>query len=242
MSVLRGEGKVPILFGSTTIVVASRSYRGYLARPDLAGEWPTIIVVASAWGVTSNVKDVARRLARQGFAVVAPDLYDGSAPPRAASADDAWAAAAAQSAAQQQRNLSDIQAFIQNPSGFWSSAEHGFGVLGLGSGGPAAATAAAATGAAALGLVTTPLDGLGGVLTGYDGGVLGIFGREDDRVDTDEVAALRESVPQAELVIYAGVGGDFLDDSLETYDGEAAADALERLAEMFAKHLPSPPA
>ena len=93
MSVLKGEGKVPILFGSSSIAAGSVIHRGYLARPDLTGEWPTIIVLAGAWGVTSSIKDICRRLARHGFAVVAPDLYVGAAPPRSADADEAALAA-----------------------------------------------------------------------------------------------------------------------------------------------------
>ena len=69
MSVLKGEGKVPILFGSTSIAVGTLTHRGYLARPGLAGEWPTIIVVPSEWGVTSAMKDVCRRLARHETAL-----------------------------------------------------------------------------------------------------------------------------------------------------------------------------
>ncbi len=242
MSVLKGEGKVPILFGTTTIVVGSRTHRGYLARPDLAGEWPTIVVAVSAWGITGNVKDVARRIARQGLAVVVPDLYGGEAPQRSAPPDEAAAAFAQLPATRLDGDLADVVAFIQNPSGFWSSAEHGFGVLGLGDGGLPAARTAVGRGAAALGLVATPPRSVAKSLAGYDGAVLGLLGRDDDRGDTDALSALRDSVPQAELVIYSGVGADFLDDYLPSYDFDVAGDALERLAELFAKHLPPPPA
>lgn len=242
MSVLKGEGKVPILFGSTTLVVGSRTHRGYLARPDLTGEWPTVVLVGSAWGVTPNTKDIARRIARQGFAVVAPDLYHGGAPERAAPAEAAAAAFARIPPDVAGRDIGDIVRFVQNPSGFWSSAEYGFGILGMGTGGGAAAQAAVARDAAALAFVTPALSGLAETLGGYTGGVLGLFGRDADGFDTDVAGRLRGELPQAELVIYSGVGSDFMDDYLPEYDYDVETDGVERLADFFEKHLPAPPA
>lgn len=68
MSVLPGEGSFVILYGSTTFAVRTRSHRGYLARPDLAGAYPVAVVLGS---VTSGAKELCRRLARRGFASVA---------------------------------------------------------------------------------------------------------------------------------------------------------------------------
>lgn len=242
MSVLKGEGKVPILFGSASIAVATRTHRGYLARPDLAGEWPTIVVLPSSYGVTSNVKDVCRRLAREGFAVVAPDVFRGAAPPRSTPPDEARSAAAALSLDRVRRDVTDIVSFIGNPAGFWSSAERGFGVLGLGAAGDAAVRAAVECGATCLGLVTTRLDDTAMTLLGsYAGSVLGLFGREDGVADADHVAALRDQAPHGEFVIYGGVGFDFLDDSGDPYDFGVARDAIDRLAGFYEKHLPPAP-
>jgi dienelactone hydrolase len=55
------------------------------------------------------------------------------------------------------------------------------------------------------------------------------------------VAAFREDVPAAEWVIYDGAGADYWDDYLRSYDGEIAADTLERLIDFFAQHLPESP-
>lgn len=68
MTVLPGEGSYVILYGSTTFAVRTRSHRGYLARPDLAGEYPVAVVLGS---VTSGAKELCRQLARRGFASVA---------------------------------------------------------------------------------------------------------------------------------------------------------------------------
>lgn len=242
MSVLKGEGKVEILFGSTSIAARSRVHGGYLARPDRAGEWPTIVLVAPAWGVTSSVKDVCRRVARHGFAVIAPDLYRGKPPGRRVSRADAEAAAAALPASQADRVITDIVAFIANPAGFWSSAEHGFGVLGIGTGGVAAVRAAVDQNAAALALVYAPLAAEEvSQLVRYRGAALGLYGRKDEIVAASDVSAWRDEAPRLRLVMYGEAGHDFLDDNGDTYAPTVAGDAIERIAEFFAGRLPAAP-
>ncbi len=237
MSVLKGEGKVPILYGTTSVSVGPVIRTAYLARPDLAGEWPTVIVAAPVWGVTPAVKDLCRRLARRGLAAIAPDVYDGERPARSA---DREAAESAHGALGDERVSGDIEivaSFVTNPAGFWSSAEYGFGVLGLGAGGPHALRAVRDGAGAAICLAYSPL--AAGVPVAVP--LLGIYGRDDDVVPVDDVLAYRAVAPHGEFVIYEGVGHDFLDDSADGYAPGAAADALERMTEFFLKELPEGP-
>ena len=50
---------------------------GYLALPE-AGHGPGVIVIQEWWGLTDHVRDVADRLAAEGFVALAPDLFGGS--------------------------------------------------------------------------------------------------------------------------------------------------------------------
>ena len=68
MTAIKGEGKYAMLYGSYRLPVG-RDLHAYIARPDLSGSFPTIIVAHGAWGLTSHVKAVCRRLARYGFAL-----------------------------------------------------------------------------------------------------------------------------------------------------------------------------
>lgn len=256
MSVLKGEGRVPILFGSTSIPLGTVTHLGYLARPDLTGEWPTIVVVSGEWGITSSVKDVCRRLARQGFAVVAFDPFRGKAPARATSPDAAAAAARQLPAARVAADLDALADFISNPAGFWSNAERGFGVLALGEGGRFAVPYAALH-ASPLGLVATTLSGPEteeapdvastplryplGAIASVVAPVVGLSGRDDPAIPIDDIMELRRRAPHAEWVVYEGVGANFTDDHAEGYDTEAHRDALERLTDFFSKHLPPGP-
>ena len=67
-----------------TIATSTVSFRangdtadGYLAYPVSPGPHPALIVIQEWWGVDSHIKDITERLARLGFAAVAPDLYHG---------------------------------------------------------------------------------------------------------------------------------------------------------------------
>src|SRR5215831_9268936 len=49
---------------------------GYAAWPASAGpRTPSVVVIMHLWGVDSQIRDVVRRLAKAGFAAIAPDLY-----------------------------------------------------------------------------------------------------------------------------------------------------------------------
>ncbi len=50
---------------------------GYLALPE-AGHGPGVIVIQEWWGLTDHIRDVADRLAAEGFVALAPDLFGGS--------------------------------------------------------------------------------------------------------------------------------------------------------------------
>lgn len=235
MSVIKGEGRVPILFGTKSVPAGARTHTTYLARPDLVGEWPTVVIVPDAWGITPSTRDVARRLARQGVAALAVDLFRGEPPARSTLEAAAAGAFASVDRARIARDIADVVGYIVNPAGFWSNAEDGFAVLGLGEGGPHAVAAARADHAPLI-LAGAALDLA--ELAGTAVPVLGLYGREDELVTVDTVMQARGVIPQAEWVLYEGVGHHFMDDYLAGFDLEAYRDAVERIAGFCEKHLP----
>lgn len=52
------------------------SYKGYLVKSE-RGEGPGVILLQEWWGLVGHIKNVADRLAAEGFTVLAPDLYKG---------------------------------------------------------------------------------------------------------------------------------------------------------------------
>ena len=47
--------------------------RAYLARPVGEGKWPGVVVIHENRGLNAHIEDVTRRVALEGFTVVAPD-------------------------------------------------------------------------------------------------------------------------------------------------------------------------
>lgn len=48
--------------------------KAYVARPKAGGKLPTVVVIHENRGLTDHIRDIARRLAAEGFLAVAPDM------------------------------------------------------------------------------------------------------------------------------------------------------------------------
>lgn len=60
---------------------------GYLAEPQAAAGAPSIVVIQEWWGVNDQIRQVADRLAAQGYRALVPDLYRGKSTLEAAEAE-----------------------------------------------------------------------------------------------------------------------------------------------------------
>src|SRR5215470_6878204 len=64
-----------ITSGMVKIAAESGSMPAFLTRPSGEGKHPAVVVVMEAFGLNAHIKDVAARLAAEGYATLAPDLY-----------------------------------------------------------------------------------------------------------------------------------------------------------------------
>ena len=55
----------------------SEELQGYLARPVGSGPFPGLLVIHEIFGLNDNMKEIARRLAEEGYAALAVDLFTG---------------------------------------------------------------------------------------------------------------------------------------------------------------------
>ncbi len=53
----------------------------FTAQPSAAGTYPGIILLQEAFGVTPHIQGIAKRLAAEGYVVVAPELFHRTAAP-----------------------------------------------------------------------------------------------------------------------------------------------------------------
>jgi carboxymethylenebutenolidase len=61
--------------GPVTIPTADGQLPAYAAAPQGSGPSPVVLVIEEIFGVHEYIKDICRRLAKQGYLAVAPELY-----------------------------------------------------------------------------------------------------------------------------------------------------------------------
>ncbi len=64
----------------TLTVPGAGDMRAYWTRPAKAGRAPGVIVLQEAFGVNAHIREVAERLAREGWCAIAPELFHRTAP------------------------------------------------------------------------------------------------------------------------------------------------------------------
>lgn len=64
-----------LVAGEIRIATADGHVPGYRAMPARPGKHPVVLVVQEIFGVHEHIKDVCRRLAKQGYFAIAPELY-----------------------------------------------------------------------------------------------------------------------------------------------------------------------
>jgi carboxymethylenebutenolidase len=227
---------------------------GYLAQPTDAAS-PGLVLIHDVWGLSDHARDLARRLASEGFAVLAIDLYRRESEVKIEN-PGAWMRAVSDPQA-----LADLQARIDFlRSG--PAAGRKVGVIGFCMGGMYALMAACACRDLS---ASVPFYGLlsygHGILfdeAGLDPALkpkepldyapdlscplLAFFGDRDEFVPLDDVKALEArlaaATPPAEVVVYPDVGHAFLNDTRpDAFRPEEAAEAWGRTVRFLRDEL-----
>ncbi|GMR01774.1 MAG: hypothetical protein BMS9Abin20_0093 [Acidimicrobiia bacterium] len=220
MAVQTGEGTIEIIYGSTSIPAGPQTLSGYLARPDGEGEWPTVLVFGPRPVPQSSVKNICRVFARHGISALAPDVTD--------------------SHESNALTATRVARFISDPTGEWSNAQFGFGVLAFGQGIFDASRLAYGDGrVVAIASVGSRLDeDVVDELSTAQIPALWIGSRADESVDVDASIAAKEVLPQTTYVVHTDVGEGFWDDGADGFDEAIATDTLDRLIGFFGAELP----
>lgn len=214
--------------------VAGQAINGYLAKPEGAAPGlPGIVMIHEWWGLNDNIEAMARRLAGEGYTVLAVDLYGGqiaTAPDQARTLVRAVGADIASA----QANLSQAYDFLVSQyeapkvgsigwcfGGGWS--------LQMGLLLPEQLDAMVMY----YGRVETDTE----TLASLEMPILGIFGAEDQAIPTEQVRTFEQALAalnkQANIYIYEGVGHAFANPSGQNYVAEAAEDAWDKTVRFF---------
>ncbi|MEM9979064.1 MAG: dienelactone hydrolase family protein [Cyanobacteria bacterium P01_D01_bin.2] len=235
-----------------TVEVTSSGLPVYVAMPIGNDPRRAIIVLQEIFGVNGHIRDVTERLAREGYVALAPALYHRQAPgfETGYTPEDVQVGRQYKVQTRADELLGDIQATIDYARTLPQVRPGGVGCIGFCFGGHVAYLAATLKDTVAIasfygaGIPDTAF-GPGPVALARTPQITGtlhcFFGREDASIPAAAVGQIRSALQQAhvdhQIFEYDGAGHGFFCDRRGSYNPDAAADAWEKVKQLFAEHL-----
>ena len=239
-----------ITAGETSIPSQGENMPAYHARPKSAdGPLPIVIVVQEIFGVHEHIKDICRRLAKQGYQAIAPELYARQGDPRQyANIPDLISNVV--SKVPDAQVMADLDACVA-----WAKANGGdmtkLGITGFCWGGRmtwlyAAHNPQVKAGVAWYGKVVGPTSELNpknpvDIAGQLNGSVLGLYGGEDQGIPLDSLEEMRKALAASgsaaakasTIHVYPKAPHAFHADYRPSYRKEEAEDGWKRLLAWF---------
>jgi carboxymethylenebutenolidase len=216
----------------------------FLAQPAGSGKHPAVIVVMEAFGLNQHIKDVAARIAAEGYVALAPDMYYRE-PNSVVGYDQLPEAIRLMTSLRDDKIAADMAAAITYLQSQESVRGDRIGVTGFCMGGRISfLTACKSSGIKA----AAPFygGGIGGLLdqaAKITCPMLLFFGDQDPFIPMQEVENIKATLARlnkpAEVVVYPGAPHGFFCNERDSYRPDAAQDSWQRLKTFFAKHLKS---
>ena len=211
---------------------------GYLSRPRGTGTYPAVIVIHENRGLNDHIRDVARRLASQGYVALAVDMLSRQGG-TASMADPDAARAAFRNVTNEDvvRDLNSAYNYLQSHAMVRSGQT---GVIGFCWGGQRSflyATANPNLKAAVVFYGTSPEED---AMANIQAPVLANYGETDQRVASGVAAtavAMGRLGKSYDFKIYPGAGHAFFNDTGVRYDEAAARDAWNRTVAFLKQNL-----
>jgi carboxymethylenebutenolidase len=228
----------------------------YVARPAGDGPWPVVIVVSEIFGVHEYIRDVCRRLAKSGYAAIAPAFFARVEDP--APLSDMARIREIVNAADYEQVMGDVAGALDWASQqLWANADK-VGITGWCWGGKVVWQACARfsvldAGVAWYGRLALPG---GATREQVDMGrpwpvhlaanlkcpVLGLYGEADQGIPLLSVEDMRSALQRAgqtdsQIVVYPGAPHGFHADYRDSYRAADAADGWAKLLAFFEPRL-----
>jgi len=208
--------------------------KGYLAKPNVDGQYPAVIMIHEWWGLNENIRDMAEKLASHGYIVFAVDLYDGEV---ATTSDEARELRSSFDESYWIENMNLASSYVQE-----KYSPEKIGSIGWCFGGGQSLNLALnndAIDATVIyyGSLTLDKDQLSSI----NWPILGIFAELDSGIPPETVnqfeTALNDLQIENDIYIYPDVNHAFANPSGERYAPEASMDAWQKTIEFFEMNL-----
>ncbi|MEX1253923.1 MAG: dienelactone hydrolase family protein [Dehalococcoidia bacterium] len=209
---------------------------GYLAKPA-SGSGPGVVVIQEWWGLVPHIKDIADRLAAEGFVALAPDLYHGQ------SASEPDEAGKLMMSLKMDQAAKDMAGAVDYLAGLDAATGAKVGSVGFCLGGGLSlylASLKPKVGACVIYYGVLP--GAQPDLAKVQAPVLGHYAENDQFASPAAANALQDQLKaagkQVEFHTYAGTEHAFFNDSRpEVYKSDAAKLSWDRTLAFFRQHL-----
>jgi carboxymethylenebutenolidase len=237
-----------LMAGEVEIPVAGGKLPAYRAMPATGGPFPVVLVVQEIFGVHEYIKDVCRRLAKEGYMAVAAELFARHADVKALNNLDAARAAVAK--VPDHEVMADLDATVDWAKATGRGDTSKLAITGFCWGGRIAwlytahnpnVDAAVAwygrlEGSPSPINPSHPID----QVAKMRGAVLGLYGEADQGIPMASVEKMRAALKAAgksdQIVTYKDAGHAFHADYRPSYRKEAAEDGWRRMLEWFRRH------
>jgi dienelactone hydrolase len=234
--------------GMDSLPTADGLMPAYVCRPAGAGSHAAVIVVMEAFGLNAHIKDVAERIAREGYVTIAPDLFYRFGSPIVPYEDVPRALGYIQKF-DDAVLMAELGVVIQHLKGRPEVRSDRIGITGFCVGGRIAFLTACRHPAAIK--VAVPFYG-GGIAADTPTApinladriqcpILCFFGETDKMIPMDQVRRLDETLKRlkktAEVKVYKGAGHGFFCNDRASFDAGAAQNAWEIMRQWLAKYL-----
>ena len=219
---------------------------GYLVYPvslnDTASKkLPGVVMIHEWWGLNENIKDMANLLARQGFVVLAADLYKG----QVANTPERAMELVQMVRNNQNVSVNNLQSAVNYLSSLPNVNSSKIASLGWCFGGGQSLQLALNSKehplAATILYYGTPLVTEKASLSKIKWPVLGIFGDKDQSIPVEEINQFRSSLDQSgvtnEIHIYNGVGHAFANPSGDNFAPKETEDAWQKTLSFLKKYV-----
>ncbi len=211
---------------------------GYLAQPEnpTSSNLPAILTIHEWWGLNDNIKAMTRRLAGEGYTVLAVDLYGGQVATEPTAARELMRSVM-DSPGPAQDNITQANQFLRS-----KYSAPNVGSIGWCFGGNwSLRTGLLLPDLNAMAIYYGQLILAGEALDGLDMPIIGFFGEDDSSIAIEDVnnfkLVLNNLGKTAEINLYPGVGHAFANPSGQNYNAAAAEDAWAKTIAFFATYL-----